>query len=537
MKPLLVLLWFFIMSPAVRAAEVVLVNWNQTWDYMQPMGLDPALADADFNTTWFQKPADYAVNYNGPVIGGATVTGNPGNTATFDSGAGPGPLGYEVIDYFSSGGAEVTAFGTTLTQPTAGNRGAAYFRTTFTTAQPFFFPRLRMLLDDGALVYLDGVLVARVNKADNVEGYTQFAADTVTVCGNTEACIQTIPLATAGTGTQADSFVSVTVPHLAAGAHSLAVSARSNNATSSDLCMALQLLAHDEVTQTLPLLNGRNYIGAHVLNPPHGSAVATSAPGSTIVFAAPGWVNLVSGRAYEVEHPTIGYWDLVTSWNNGTRTVTLSSPWPTGPSPSPVIRQVKTLDQLFGTAFNLAQIKAGTALMADKIWVPNGLGTGYYKYFRHGFSGTWRRVGGGAVNRANAPIHLIQGMIYERVGVPAISLEFTGHPVTTPKQFLVGGVATKSLLTNPGGPDLISSVFGLSTPLVPAKTMATCGLFATAVAGADFVIIQDSALSLIQCYSNGANWEDTNTNDVSNLLLSSGFNYLPSVPVNFTLTP
>lgn len=120
------------LSP-VSATEVVVVDWNKTWDYMQPMGLDPALADTDFNTTWFQKTSDFAVNYNGPAFGGVSVAGNPANTASFDTGSGPGPLGYDVIGYFTSAGAEVTAFGKALTRPNTGSRYAAYFRTTFTT--------------------------------------------------------------------------------------------------------------------------------------------------------------------------------------------------------------------------------------------------------------------------------------------------------------------------------------------------------------------------------------------------------------------
>ena len=88
--------------------EVVLVNWNQTWDYMQPMGVDPVLADPDFNSTWFQKPADFAANYNGPAFGGATSAGSASNTTSINHGSGPGPLGYDIIDYFSITGAEMS---------------------------------------------------------------------------------------------------------------------------------------------------------------------------------------------------------------------------------------------------------------------------------------------------------------------------------------------------------------------------------------------------------------------------------------------
>lgn len=235
----------------VTATEIVILPWNQTWDYYHSMGTDPAVADSDFNATWFQKAADFAANYNGPVIGGPAVTGNPADIATFDSGSGAGPLGYGAVDYFGTGGAEVMAFGTALTTPNSGSRYSSYFRTTFTATQTYTSPRIRMILDDGALIYLDGVLVARVNKSDNTEGYMAFATDTTATLNetgassNNEACVQTFPLSTAGAGTRADSFVIVPVSTLAAGEHTLAVSVRNNANTSSDVCMAMELLADD----------------------------------------------------------------------------------------------------------------------------------------------------------------------------------------------------------------------------------------------------------------------------------------------------
>jgi hypothetical protein len=238
-------------APLLKAAEVTVVDWTQQWDYMQPMGLDPAVADPDFNTTWFLKAADFGA-YNGPAFGGATDPGDSSNTSTINHGSGPGPFGYDVIDYFTTGVPEVPSLGTMLTQPLSGNRYTSYYRTTFTASQTFTSPRIRMILDDGALIYLDGVLIARVNKADNTETYTALALDTTagfnetgTANVNDEACVQNFSLATAGTSTQADSFVIVPVSELAAGAHTLAVSVRSNGTASSDECMGLQLKAND----------------------------------------------------------------------------------------------------------------------------------------------------------------------------------------------------------------------------------------------------------------------------------------------------
>ncbi len=235
----------------VSAVEVILVPWNQTWDYLHPMGTDPAIADTDFNTTWFQNAADFATNYNGPAIGGPTVAGNAGNPASFDSGSGPSPLGYGAADYFATAGAELTAMGRTLTTPTSASRYTGYFRTTFTTTQAYTSPRIRMLLDDGALVYLDGVLVARVNKADNTAGYTQLSADSTATLNetgassNNETCIQSFFLSTAGGSTRADSTVVVPISSISAGTHTLAVAVCNSANTSSDLVMGLQLLAND----------------------------------------------------------------------------------------------------------------------------------------------------------------------------------------------------------------------------------------------------------------------------------------------------
>ncbi|HWB07244.1 MAG TPA: hypothetical protein VG796_29740 [Verrucomicrobiales bacterium] len=241
-----------LMMPPVRAAEVVVLDWNHSWDYMQPMGRDPKLDDPDFNTTWFQKGGDFTANYNGPLFGGAKTPGNPADPASYDHGTGPGPLGYTpgAMEYFTGG--EVTAFGTDLTLPNTGNRYTVYFRTVFTTNQTFTSPKIRGLIDDSALIYLDGVLVARVNKADNTEEYTSLAADgTATknetgTAGNNEARIQAIDLSLAGNAANADAVVVSPVSSLAAGEHTLAVSVQNAGNTSSDSGFGLQLRASDE---------------------------------------------------------------------------------------------------------------------------------------------------------------------------------------------------------------------------------------------------------------------------------------------------
>jgi hypothetical protein len=237
--------------PRAAAVESVLVEWGHSWDYMHPMGLDPALADADFNSTWFLKADDFAANYNGLTFGGVRVLGTPGNTGSYDRGTGPGPLGYGAMTYFTAAGAEVTALGTSLTTPASGSRYTAYFRTTFTTAQVYNSLRIRGLIDDSALIYLDGVLVARVNKADATEAYTAVGLDGTATLNETgatadnEGAIQSILTGAAGAATQADAVVITPVTSLAPGVHTLAVSVQNAANTSSDSGFGLQLRGDD----------------------------------------------------------------------------------------------------------------------------------------------------------------------------------------------------------------------------------------------------------------------------------------------------
>ncbi len=233
--------------PRVSAVEQLIVGWDQTWNYFQPMGAatDPAIADPTWNTTWFTTGVSF----------GAASTGIAGDATTFDRGTGDGPFGYDVIEYMTSAAPEFSSFGQTLTQPASGSRGAAYFRTTFTTpanATPWSNIRIRMCLDDGALIYLDGVLIARVNKANNTEAWNAFATDTTATfnetlaSANDEAVIQSFVLNATGTSTTAESTVVVPVLTLAGGSsHILAVSTRNNNFTSSDMCFAMELRADD----------------------------------------------------------------------------------------------------------------------------------------------------------------------------------------------------------------------------------------------------------------------------------------------------
>ena len=242
-------------APSVLAQVTVAVDWNHSWSFMHPMG---ALAnrpvqndaDLDFTNTWYLAQADFLGQYDGPSFGLVPrQSGTAAATNSYDSGIGPGPLGYGTVDYAATAGAEFTALGTTLIQPAANNRHTGYFRTTFTVgAEGLGFPSLRYIMDDGAFVYIDGVLIARINIAAGLtDQYTTRAANTT---GTEGAPVRQINLATPGA--QSNGEVVVPVTSLSPGEHTLAVSAHNQNpATSTDICMALQLIGSSSCSVTV----------------------------------------------------------------------------------------------------------------------------------------------------------------------------------------------------------------------------------------------------------------------------------------------
>jgi M6 family metalloprotease-like protein len=230
------LLPLVIEPPAV--GRRVVVPWDQTWKYFQPMGLFPTPA-GNFASTWYAPEATFSATYTGPPFGSPFADGDPSVANSYDSGTGSGPFGYEDIDYFHLVGAEFIKFGKTLTQPVSGKRYAAYFRTTFTVnSGPLLLPRLRYVIDDGAFIYLDGQLLVTVNMPGGaVDSYNQLA----TASTNPEANLFTVNLGVAGIVAGGNAVVNRALTSLSPGLHTLAVSARSNATNSSDLCMALEL--------------------------------------------------------------------------------------------------------------------------------------------------------------------------------------------------------------------------------------------------------------------------------------------------------
>jgi hypothetical protein len=247
-------LLLFSFSGAKLKAQTTFVDWNHTWDYMQPMGIFPDSPgggqDADFDTTWFLKASDFATQYNGPTIGGATVAGDPNDMTTYDHGSGPGPLGYAAMDYWAVAGSLVKANGTNLTTPNSGSRYGAYYRTTFTVpndGKTYSQPSIEFLMDDGGFVYLDGVAIMEVNTGGATDTYLQLAAGTV----DTESQLRIADLTLApGSPTGGltttnvnNSTILQSVPSLTPGVHTLAVSVHNAATNSSDLGFAFKLTA------------------------------------------------------------------------------------------------------------------------------------------------------------------------------------------------------------------------------------------------------------------------------------------------------
>jgi len=105
--------------------------------------IDPDDLDSDFDDTW-----QTAAGYDGPAF----------------SGPAPALLGYGAIEadpvvtnVWNPDGSLATD------EPPSGLRHAVYFRTTFTPSAPVENVGFEGLIDDGAIIFLDGVEVARMN--------------------------------------------------------------------------------------------------------------------------------------------------------------------------------------------------------------------------------------------------------------------------------------------------------------------------------------------------------------------------------------
>jgi hypothetical protein len=107
-------------------------------------GVDPATADTDFNTTWYNPTSG---GYVGTTYDGLAFTGGL-----------PSP--------FSYGGVNALTGGTVLTTPPSGLRYTSYFYKVIDAGNGAENIKLSLLADDGAFVYLNGQLIARAGVSD-----------------------------------------------------------------------------------------------------------------------------------------------------------------------------------------------------------------------------------------------------------------------------------------------------------------------------------------------------------------------------------
>lgn len=112
--------------------------------------LDPELVDGDFDRTWQQ-----ALGYDEPEFSAQAA----------------GMLGYGDIDADEMttdiwGGRDWDGDGDPNETPSPGLRNTTYYRTTFTPVDAVVHVGFEGLMDDGAIIYLNGVEVERFNVAD-----------------------------------------------------------------------------------------------------------------------------------------------------------------------------------------------------------------------------------------------------------------------------------------------------------------------------------------------------------------------------------
>jgi len=162
--------------------EENVIAFGSEWHYLCPTnGIDPVESDLDFNSTWMQS-----AGYDGPAF------------STEDY---PAMLGYGRINY--------GPLATAIPRPPYAARYTSYFRNDFEFRSDMQDVGIEILSDDGAVIYVDGVEVARNNfsnpKDDNFKEFADGSR---------------YP-----DGTPSENITkTVSLPDLAAGTHTIAVS-------------------------------------------------------------------------------------------------------------------------------------------------------------------------------------------------------------------------------------------------------------------------------------------------------------------------
>ncbi|MDP6634493.1 MAG: lamin tail domain-containing protein, partial [Phycisphaerae bacterium] len=179
-------------------AQQDVVEFGDSWYYMHPLdGVDPAIADTDFNSTW-----TLPVGYDGPAFTGPNAA----------------MLGFGTIN---SGGGVDSNIGT----PPSGSRRTAYFRRELVLSDELVSAGIEILSDDGAIIYIDGVEVARNNIS---------ASDTYMAMASGSS------YADNGSPTENETRT-LAISDVAAGAHWISVSVHQNSTGSSDMGFDMRL--------------------------------------------------------------------------------------------------------------------------------------------------------------------------------------------------------------------------------------------------------------------------------------------------------
>ena len=199
---------------AAASAQTEVIGINATWDYLHPTtGVDPATLDLtnDFATTWHGYTA-----YDGPAF---TVNV-------------PGPFSYGGITYFTAANGGTGSFigvGGTATAPPTGLRYTAYFKKQFTTTEDYTQATVRLLADDGAVIYLDGVEVKRINMTGNTANDpTNGSGDSYTMLAD-------------GAASETALTADFSIGAIATGTHVIAVSLHNALPSSTDLGLYFRL--------------------------------------------------------------------------------------------------------------------------------------------------------------------------------------------------------------------------------------------------------------------------------------------------------
>jgi hypothetical protein len=207
----------YMFSPLDPVAE--LIPAGSDWEYLlladaanQP--IEPETVDPDFDTTWHS-----AATYDGPAF----------------SAPAPAMLGYGLIDVEPVvtdiwGGRDHDGDMAPDDEPPRGLRHATYFRTTFTPAEAVAHLGFEGLIDDGAVIYVNGVEVTRLNLA---EGKDAGAWNVIADGANLPNGINTEDVPQVGFALDIDLPAGESVER--------AVSLHNPNATSSDMGFDLRV--------------------------------------------------------------------------------------------------------------------------------------------------------------------------------------------------------------------------------------------------------------------------------------------------------